>query len=71
LEIAFGWLQLHRVWASTDVENTPSQRVLEKLGLRREAHFVQNDFVKGRYRDTLVFAVTESEYWSRQTMPAA
>jgi uncharacterized protein (TIGR01244 family) len=65
LEVAFGWLQLHRVWASADAENTASQRVLEKLGLRREAHFVQNDYVKGRYRDTFVYAVTESEYFAR------
>jgi uncharacterized protein (TIGR01244 family) len=65
LEFAFGHLQLHRVWASTDSENTASQRVLEKLGLRREAHLVQNDYVKGRYRDTLIYAMTESEYFAR------
>jgi len=65
LEVAFGWLGLHRVWASTDSENHASQRVLEKLGMRREAHFVQDQWVKGRYRDTLVYALTEAEYWSR------
>lgn len=65
LEVAFGWLGLHRVWASTDGENRASQRVLEKLGLRREAHFVQNEHVKGHYRDTLIYALTETEYWSR------
>jgi RimJ/RimL family protein N-acetyltransferase len=65
LEVAFGWFNLHRVWASTDAENVASQRVLEKLGLRREAHLVQNDFIKGRYRDTLIYAVTEAEYWAR------
>jgi [ribosomal protein S5]-alanine N-acetyltransferase len=65
LEVAFGWLGLHRVWASTDAENRASQRVLEKLGMRREAHFVQNQLVKGRYRDTLVYALTEAEYWAQ------
>ena len=65
LEVAFGWLGLHRVWASTNAENLASQRVLEKLGLRREAHFVQNELVKGHYRDTLVYALTEAEYWAR------
>lgn len=65
LEVAFGWLGLHRVWASTDADNLASQRVLEKLGMRREAHFVQNDLVKGRYRDTLVYALTEAEYWAQ------
>jgi RimJ/RimL family protein N-acetyltransferase len=65
LEVAFGWLQLHRVWASTDAENIASQHVLEKLGLRREAHLVQNDFVKGHYRDTFIYAITEREYFAR------
>lgn len=64
LEVAFGWFGLHRVWASTDAENQASQRVLEKLSMRREAHFVQNQFVKGRYRDTLVYALTEADYWT-------
>ena len=31
---AFG---LVRVWASTDIEHVRSQRVLEKLGMRRES----------------------------------
>jgi uncharacterized protein (TIGR01244 family) len=65
LEVAFGWLGLHRVWASTNAENLASQRVLEKLGLRREAYFVQNELVKDQYRDTLVYALTEAEYWAR------
>jgi [ribosomal protein S5]-alanine N-acetyltransferase len=65
LDVAFGWLGLHRVWASTDADNIASRRVLEKLGLRREAHLVQNQLVKGRYRDTVIYALTEVEYWSR------
>lgn len=64
MEVAFGWLGLHRVWASTDAQNKASQRVLEKLGMRREAHFMQNEWIKERYRDTLVYAVTEAEYWA-------
>jgi [ribosomal protein S5]-alanine N-acetyltransferase len=64
LEVAFGWLGLHRVWAATDSENVASQRVLTKLGLRREAHFRQNAFVNGTYRDTFVYALTDAEYWA-------
>jgi RimJ/RimL family protein N-acetyltransferase/protein tyrosine phosphatase (PTP) superfamily phosphohydrolase (DUF442 family) len=65
LEVGFGWLGLHRIWASTDTENIASQRVLEKLGMRREAHFEKDAFVKGAYRSTFVYALTEAEYWSR------
>ena len=66
LEVAFGWLGLHRIWASTDSENVASQHVLAKLGLRREAHFKQNAFVNGAYRDTLIFALTDAEYWANR-----
>jgi [ribosomal protein S5]-alanine N-acetyltransferase len=65
LDVAFGWLGLHRVWASTDADNVASRRVLEKLGLRCEGHLVQNQLIKGRYRDTLIYALTGAEYWSR------
>jgi RimJ/RimL family protein N-acetyltransferase len=65
LDVAFGWLGLHRVSASTDADNIASVRVLEKLGLRREAHFVQDQLVKGSCRDTLIYALTGAEYWSR------
>jgi RimJ/RimL family protein N-acetyltransferase len=64
LEVAFGWLGLHRVWATTDALNLPSQRVLEKLGMRREALLIENAYVKERYRDTVLYALTDSEYWA-------
>lgn len=67
LEVAFGWLGLHRIWAATDAENVASQHVLAKLGLRREAHFRQNAFVNGVYRDTFVYALTDAEYWAGRT----
>jgi [ribosomal protein S5]-alanine N-acetyltransferase len=64
LEVAFGWLSLRRVSAAVDAENAASRRVLEKLGLRREAHFGQDAYVNGAYRDTLVYALTDAEYWA-------
>jgi ribosomal-protein-alanine N-acetyltransferase len=65
LEVGFGWFNLHRIWASTDAQNLASQRVLEKLGMRREAHFIQNELIKGAYRDSLIYAITATEYWSQ------
>ena len=64
LELGFGGFGLHRIWASADARNLQSQRVMEKLGMRREAHFVQDQWVKGNFRDTVVYALTEDEYWS-------
>jgi RimJ/RimL family protein N-acetyltransferase len=39
-----GW---HRVTGSCDARNQPPARLMERLGMRREAHFAQNMMVKG------------------------
>jgi RimJ/RimL family protein N-acetyltransferase len=63
LDWAFGNLGLHRVIGRTEARNTGSARVLEKLGMRREAHLVENEWVKGEWQSELVYAVLDRE-WS-------
>ena len=66
LDYAFGDLGLHRVVAITDRENEPSFALLERLGMRREGHFVQNAWFKGRWVSEYLYAVLEDE-WLRRT----
>jgi RimJ/RimL family protein N-acetyltransferase len=47
LAFAFGILGLHRVVGRLEPCNVASARVLEELGMRREAHFVENEWIKG------------------------
>jgi RimJ/RimL family protein N-acetyltransferase len=54
----------HRVVGRAEARNAASARVLEKLGLRLEAHFVENEWVKGEWQSELAFAILERE-WSR------
>jgi RimJ/RimL family protein N-acetyltransferase len=61
LGYVFGELKKHRVVATTDVENTASYRLLEKLGFRREGHFIQNIFFKGAWGDEYQYALLRSE----------
>jgi RimJ/RimL family protein N-acetyltransferase len=35
------------------------------VGLREEAHFIENEFVKGEWTDEIVMAIRKSE-WSRR-----
>jgi [ribosomal protein S5]-alanine N-acetyltransferase len=56
LRFGFQELNLHRIIASCDSQNIASARVLEKSGMHREAHFRQDLQIKGRWRDTLLFA---------------
>jgi RimJ/RimL family protein N-acetyltransferase len=62
LRIAFEKLGLHRVTGSLDARNAASARVLEKLGMRREAHLVENDFVKDEWQSELIYAILASEW---------
>jgi RimJ/RimL family protein N-acetyltransferase len=66
VELAFAGLGAHRVSARLDARNTPSARVLERLGMRREANFLENEYVKGEWTDELVYAVLEPEWRARR-----
>ena len=56
LELAFGTFALHRVVGRLEARNLASARVLEKVGMRREAHLVENELVKGEWQSELVYA---------------
>ncbi len=53
---------LHRITAYVHVDNRASQRVLEKLGLRREAHLVEAHFTKGEWASEYIYAVLAREW---------
>ena len=60
---------LHRVIGRLEPRNVASARVLEKLGLRREAHLVENEWIKGEWQSELVYAILDREWraYSRTT----
>jgi RimJ/RimL family protein N-acetyltransferase len=62
LHLAFDELGLHRVIARLDADNHSSARVAVRLGMRREALLVQNEWFKGRWSDELDFAILEDEW---------
>jgi RimJ/RimL family protein N-acetyltransferase len=39
-----------------------SIRLVERIGFRKEAHFVESLFVDGKYVDDLVYALTEKDW---------
>ncbi|MFN3650793.1 MAG: GNAT family N-acetyltransferase [Armatimonadota bacterium] len=65
LDLAFGTLKLHRVWATCDPENHGSARVLEKLGMRREGYLLEHRLRRGEWRDSLLFALLKREWPNR------
>ncbi|WP_052664520.1 GNAT family N-acetyltransferase [Nitriliruptor alkaliphilus] len=61
--LGFERFGLHRIIGRLDGRNVASARVLEKVGMRREAYFVRNELVKGEWTDEAVYAVLADE-WS-------
>ena len=66
LRLGFEGLGLHRIAGHLDARNTASARVLERAGLRREAHLVENEFVRGEWADELIYGILRREWEARQ-----
>lgn len=62
LGFGFRRLNLHRITASTDVRNERSWRLMERLGMRREAHFIHKHLVHGEWVDDYLYAILEEEW---------
>jgi RimJ/RimL family protein N-acetyltransferase len=68
LDLAFGELGLHRVIAELDPRNTASVRVCERLGMRKEGHFVEQMWLKGEWTDTGSYAILDREWRARPAL---
>ncbi|UYP48777.1 hypothetical protein NEF87_005062 [Candidatus Lokiarchaeum ossiferum] len=62
IDFAFNKLNLHRIYASCDCKNYSSFKLLEKLGFRREGHYIENIFFKGAWGDEFFYALLKKEW---------
>jgi RimJ/RimL family protein N-acetyltransferase len=62
LEFGFAEVGLHRIIARLEARNAASARVLEKLGMRREALLIENERVKGEWQSELDYAMLDREW---------
>ncbi|TCC43952.1 N-acetyltransferase [Kribbella capetownensis] len=65
LRIGFEDYAMHRIIGRLDATNTGSASLLKRLGMRHEATFVKNEFLKGRWTDEAVFAMLAEEWDKR------
>jgi RimJ/RimL family protein N-acetyltransferase len=56
-----------RIQAHTDARNMASQRVLEKIGFKKEGTFRKELFVRGEWRDSCTFSILREE-WKEPTI---
>jgi RimJ/RimL family protein N-acetyltransferase len=62
MTLGFSALGLHRIMARCDVRNHASVRVCERLGMLGEAHFIDNEMIKGEWCEEVVYAIREDEW---------
>jgi RimJ/RimL family protein N-acetyltransferase len=66
LTFGFDKLGLHRISARTSRDNIRSWLLMERIGMRREAHFKQSEFVNNEWQDEFIYAVLAEEWHSKQ-----
>lgn len=66
LHLCFGSFDLHRIVAHIDARNSASAAVAERVGMRLEAHHVEDELFKGVWSDSLIYAIVRSEWGSRR-----
>jgi RimJ/RimL family protein N-acetyltransferase len=67
LRLGFAVLGLHRIMGRCDALNVASARLMERLGMRREAHFIENEIFKGTFGDEFVYAMLAREFAALNT----
>jgi len=62
--ISFGFseLKLHRIYATCDVRNIGSAKVLEKMGLKLEGKMREDMLLRDGWRDTYLYSILEHEW---------
>jgi len=65
LEYGFNGMKLHSVTAIIDPENFASEKVLQKHGFVKEAHFKEDFLWEGKFLDSVHYCMLESAYAAR------
>jgi aminoglycoside 6'-N-acetyltransferase len=67
LDYLFSERGKHRVTADCDVRNDEVVALLDRLGMRREAHHLQSAWWKGEWVDEYVYAILADEWLKRRS----
>ena len=64
LQVAFGQMNLHRVFLRVDADNPRGIRCYEKVGFRLEGTYREAAYRDGAYRDQHMMGILETEFGS-------
>ena len=64
-EFGFNEMNLHSIEANINPNNINSRKVLVKAGFKKEANFRENYFYNGRFLDSEIYCMIESDFKNR------
>lgn len=62
LDIGFSHFRLHRIFGRCGAGNRPAVRLMERLGMRCEAHLVEHRIVDGDWDEEYLYAMLDREW---------
>jgi ribosomal-protein-alanine N-acetyltransferase len=62
LNFAFNTLNFHSIEAVIDSRHKASERVLQKNGFTKEAHFVENFYYNNEFTDTVIYSLLKRNF---------
>ena len=66
IDYLFSDLKKYRITASVDPINIKSVALLERIGMRKEAHFKKSFWFNNEWTDDVVYAILEEEWINRK-----
>ncbi len=68
IRFGFNELNLHSIEANVNTENENSKQLLLRVGFKLEAHFRENYFFEGKYLDSLIYSLLQSDIANQKTI---
>lgn len=62
LEYGFETIGFNSIFADLNANNTRSEKIVIRNGFRKEAHFRENFYWEGTFRDSLIYTMLKSEW---------
>ncbi len=62
IEFGFKEFCLHSIEANVNPDNAKSIKLLEKFGFKREAYFKEDYFYNGKFLDSAIYSLLETDY---------
>jgi ribosomal-protein-alanine N-acetyltransferase len=61
VNFGFKHLKMHRIWATCDVKNKASEKILKKCGMKKEGRLRSHMLLHGHWRTSYLYAILETD----------